>query len=506
MYICENQLNTIYSMNLTIENILLVGSLLLFVSIIVGKTSYKFGVPTLLLFLAIGMLAGSDGIGGIHFDNPKVAQFIGIVSLNFILFSGGLDTNWNAVKPILKEGIALSTLGVLFTALSLGTFVWLVTDFTIYESMLLGSIVSSTDAAAVFSILRSKSLALKTNLRPTLELESGSNDPMAYVLTIAFLTLVVHQDQSFASIIPLFFQQMILGAIAGFGFGRLSKIIINRIKLDFEGLYPVLVIALMFITFATTDFVGGNGFLAIYICAVYLGNQELIHKKTILKMYDGLAWLMQIVLFLTLGLLVYPSEVFPYMGIGLLISVFLILVARPIGVFLSLIFFKMRLRRRFYISWVGLRGAVPIVFATYPLLAGIDKAHMIFNIVFFISVTSVLIQGTTLSVVAKWLHVALPEKAKPISEIDKLIIDLPKSSLQEFEISPDSKAVNKRIVDLNFPHSAFIIMIKRNEVYLRPGGSTIIEAQDLLMVLADKQEDFSSVAACLDNRITTLKV
>lgn len=242
-------------MNITIENILLVGSLLLFISVIAGKTSYKFGVPTLILFLAIGMLAGSDGIGGIHFDDPKIAQLIGIISLNFILFSGGLDTNWNSIKPVLKEGLVLSTLGVLLTALSLGTFVYYITDFTIYESMLLGSIVSSTDAAAVFSILRSKSLALKTNLRPTLELESGSNDPMAYVLTIAFLTLVINQDKSIYSIIPLFFQQMILGGIAGFGFGVLSKFIINKIKLDFEGLYPVLSIALMFITFSATDFI-----------------------------------------------------------------------------------------------------------------------------------------------------------------------------------------------------------------------------------------------------------
>lgn len=484
-------------MNLTIENILLVGSLLLLVSIIAGKTSYKFGVPTLLLFLAIGMLAGSDGIGGIHFNDPKIAQFIGIVSLNFILFSGGLDTNWTAVKPILREGLVLSTVGVLLTAVSLGAFVWVVTDFTIYESMLLGSIVSSTDAAAVFSILRSKSLALKTNLRPTLELESGSNDPMAYVLTISFLTLVVNQDQSLVSIIPIFFQQMVLGGIAGFAFGKLSKIIINRIKLDFEGLYPVLVIALMFITFSATDFVGGNGFLAIYICAVYLGNQDLIHKKTILRMFDGLAWLMQIVLFLTLGLLVFPSQIIPYLGIGMLISLFLIIVARPVSVFLSLMFFKMKLRRRFYISWVGLRGAVPIVFATYPLLAGVEKANMIFNIVFFISVTSVLIQGTTLSIVAKWLHVALPEKVKKITEMDKFILELPKSSLREFEILPDFHAVNKRIVDLNFPKSAFIVMIKRNGAYIRPSGSTELEANDILMVLADSMGDFDKVESCL---------
>lgn len=485
-------------MNLTIENILLVGSLLLFVSIIVGKTSFKFGVPTLLLFLAVGMLAGSDGIGGIQFDNPQIAQFIGIVALNFILFSGGLDTNWTSVKPILRQGLILSTLGVLLTALLLGSFVWYVTDFNFYESMLLGSIVSSTDAAAVFSILRSKSLALKANLRPILELESGSNDPMAYVLTIGFLTLVINRDQNILSLLPLFFNQMILGGIAGFSFGKLSKFIINKINIDFEGLYPVLVITLMFITFSATDFLGGNGFLAIYICAVYLGNQDLIHKKTIFKMYDGLAWLMQIVLFLTLGLLVFPTKVFPYIGIGFLISLFLIVVARPVSVFLSLMFFKMNMRLRFYISWVGLRGAVPIVFATYPLLAGIDKANMIFNIVFFISVTSVVIQGTTLSVVAKLLNVALPVRAKRLSEIEKFISDIPKSSLQEFEILPDFSSVNKRIIDLNFPKSTFIVMIKRNGKYIRPGGSTIIEAKDTLMVLADKPEHFIEVAHCIN--------
>ncbi|MGO3707040.1 MAG: potassium/proton antiporter [Mesonia hippocampi] len=486
-------------MDLTTENILLIGSLLLLISIIVGKTSYKFGIPTLLLFLVIGMLAGSDGIIGINFDDPKLAQFIGVVSLNFILFSGGLDTSWTSIKPILKEGLALSTIGVLLTALTLGVFVWYVTDFTIYESLLLGSIVSSTDAAAVFSILRSKNLSLRENLRPTLELESGSNDPMAYVLTIAFLTLVVNQDQSVASVIPMFFLQMILGGIAGFGFGKLSKLIINNIKLGFDGLYPVLAIALMFITFSATDFIGGNGFLAIYICAVYLGNQDLIHKSNILKMFDGLAWLMQIVLFLTLGLLVFPSQIIPYMGIGMLISLFLIVIARPVSVFISLMFFKMKLRRKLYISWVGLSGAVPIVFATYPLLAGIEKASIIFNIVFFISVTSILIQGTTLSLFAKWLNVALPEEDKKINEIDQLILNLPKSSLKEFEISSTCTVAGKRIVDINFPKSAFIVMIKRGNEYIRPGGSTLIKENDILMVIADHQDDFTDVNHCLTN-------
>lgn len=253
----------------------------------------------------------------------------------------------------------------------------------------------------------------------------------------------------------------------------------------------------MFITFSATDFVGGNGFLAIYICAVYLGNQDLIHKKTILKMFDGLAWLMQIVLFLILGLLVFPSQIIPYMGIGLLISMFLIVVARPIGVFMSLMFFKMKLKRRFYISWVGLRGAVPIVFATYPLLAGIDKANMIFNVVFFISVTSILIQGTTLSIIAKWLNVGLPETQKKLSATDLLLAENPRAEMKELLITPNCAAVDKNIVELGFPKNAIIAMIKRENASIIPNGLTTIKAQDTLIVLADRPKIFEEVNTVL---------
>lgn len=484
-------------MNVTSENILLIGSILLFVSIVAGKTSYKFGVPTLLFFLAVGMLAGSEGIGGIYFDDPEIAQFIGVVSLNFILFSGGLDTSWAFVRPILWQGIVLSTAGVFITAMTLGLFVWAITDFSLYEGLLLGAIVSSTDAAAVFSMLRSKNLALKSNLRPTLELESGSNDPMAYVLTIVFLGLVINPEQGLISAVPLFLKQMILGAAAGFAFGKLSVYVINKIQLDFEGLYPVLVIALMFATFSATDFIGGNGFLSIYLCAVYVGNQELIHKKTILKMFDGLAWLMQIVLFLTLGLLVFPSHIVPVLGVGILISLFLIFVARPVSVFLSLVPFQMKNRRRWYISWVGLRGAVPIVFATYPLLAGIEKADMIFNIVFCISLTSLLIQGTTLPIVAKWLHVALPAKAKMQAPIDIFLSESAKTSMEEFIIPEEAYAVGKKIVELNFPVSSIIAVIKRNDKYITPSGSTAIEANDTLLILSNNPQSMDSVRECL---------
>ncbi|HSP41128.1 MAG TPA: potassium/proton antiporter [Gillisia sp.] len=485
-------------MEITTENILLIGSLLLLISIFAGKTSYKFGVPTLVLFLLIGVLAGSEGIGRINFNDPQLAQFIGIVALNFILFSGGLDTSWKSIKPVMWQGISLSTLGVLITALSVGVFVTLITDFTIYEGLLLGAIVSSTDAAAVFSILRSKNLGLKSKLRPTLELESGSNDPMAYFLTIAFLGLVINQDLSIYSIIPLFLKQIIIGTILGLGFGKLSKIIINRIKLDFDGLYPVLAFALMFISFSATDFLGGNGFLAVYLSAVYLGNHDIIHKRTIMKMFDGIAWLMQIVLFLTLGLLVFPSHILPVLGIGIFVSAFLILIARPLSVFISLMFFKMKMRRRLYISWVGLRGAVPIVFATYPLLAGIDKADMIFNIVFFVSLSSVLIQGTTLSLVAKWLHVALPSKVKPRSPVDAFLNDGVKSLIREIIIPEDNHIVGKRIVDLHIPKRAIIAMISRDDKFITPTGSTEIQPHDMLVVLTEDMQSLTEVYESLN--------
>lgn len=488
-------------MNLTTENILLVGSILLFVSLFVGKTSFKFGIPVLVLFLAIGMLAGSEGIGGINFDDPKMAQFIGIIALNFILFSGGLDTDWQSVRPVLWQGVSLSTLGVLITAISVGLFVWWITDFTLYEGLLLGSIVSSTDSAAVFSILRSKSLKLKGHLRPTLELESGSNDPMAYVLTIVFTGFVINQDSGLLSTIPVLFKQIVIGGTLGYAFGKMGKFLINNIQLDYEGLYIVLIIAIMFFSFSATDFVGGNGFLAVYLCAIYLGNQDILHKKKFLKSFDSFAWLMQIILFLTLGLLVFPSHIIPFIGIGLMISLFLIVIARPIGVFLSLIFFKLETKSRWFISWVGLRGAVPIVFATYPLIAGAEKSHMIFNVVFFISLTSVLIQGSTLAAVAKWLKLTV---AEPAGKTVEKAMDLPdeiKDLLTQITLTPGSKSIEKPIVELGLPKTTLIAIIERNNSFFTPSGSTVLKEGDKLTILSDNKEDLLQACIRLDTEI-----
>jgi len=472
-------------MLLDAQNILLLGSILLFISIVASKTSFRLGIPTLILFLGIGILAGSEGPGGIYFDDPKTAQFLGILALSFILFSGGLDTKWESIKPVIWQGIMLSTFGVVLTAASVGIFVHLVFNFSIEEGLLLGAIVSSTDAAAVFSILRTKSLGLKGNLRPLLELESGSNDPMAIFLTISLTYLIANKDFSVVSIAPMFFQQMIIGALFGYGIGRLMIWIVNKIKLDVEGLYPVLIMALVTFTYSFTDFVGGNGFLAVYLSGLVLGNSNFIHKKSLIKFYDGIAWLMQIVMFLALGLLVYPSKVFPLVGIGLLISFFLIFIARPIAVFISLLFFKLNFRKKLMISWVGLKGAVPIVLATFPLIANLEYAETIFNLVFFISATSILIQGTTLPIVAKWLKVSVPEKIRRKFPIDLELSDGMKSELVEYDLDSSCPCIGKSIVEIGFPKAALIVLINRKGKYITPNGATIIEENDHLLVMAD---------------------
>lgn len=463
--------------------------MLLFASILASKTSYKFGIPALILFLIIGMLAGSEGPGGIYFYEPEISQFLGIVALTFILFSGGLDTKWESIKPVLRNGIALSTVGVLLTAILVGWFTMQVLGCSLLEGLLLGAIVSSTDAAAVFSILRSRNIGLKGTLRPLLEFESGSNDPMAYFLTVSLVYLLTHQEAPMITLVPQFFKAMTLGGVCGYGLGKLMTEVVNRIRLDVEGLYPVLVMSMIFFTFSFTDFIGGNGFLAVYISAIMLGNSRFIHKRSLMKFYDGMAWLMQIVMFLTLGLLVFPSQIVPVVAPGLLISLFLILIARPVSVFVSLVFAKdLNFRKKFFISWVGLRGAVPIVFATYPLIANIAMASTIFNLVFFISVSSVLLQGATLSLVANWLRVNVPGKIKRKFPLDIELSENDQSELIELDIPVDSPAIGKQVFQLQLPKSTLIVLIHRDDKYITANGQTQIMGGDHLLVMAESKE------------------
>jgi len=483
-------------MNITADNIVLIGSILLFVSLLASRTT-KYGVPTLLLFLLVGMLAGSEGIGGIYFDDPKIAKFIGAIALSFILFSGGLETKLADIKPVIKQGLLLSTLGVIITCVTIGLITSFIAGFSILEGLLLGAIVSSTDAAAVFSILRSKSIGLKGNLRPLLEFESGSNDPMAYFLTIVFTYLISNQDASYVDLIPMFFKQMILGAGVGYFMGIAMHRIINWIKLEFEGLYSVLLITLALFVYAFTDFIGGNPFLAIYIAACVLGNRDFIHKKSLTKHFDGQAWMMQIIMFVTLGLLAFPKQIIPYIGIGILISLILIFIARPLSVFISLIGFKLDSRKKIFISWVGLRGAVPIILATYPLTAGVGRASEIFNLVFFISVTSVLIQGTSLPLVAKWLKLTVPVKLKKKSTLDLELAWKTKSLYTTVTIESGFHCVGKSIVELGLPNSIIIALIERNNKFFISDGSTKLLKGDVLYIMADGEESLTSLSSCL---------
>jgi potassium/hydrogen antiporter len=394
------------------EEWLLVSSVLLLLSILAWKVSSRLGIPALLFFLGIGMLAGSDGPGGIYFDNAQVAQSVGVVALAFILFAGGLNTQWSVVRPALGGALALSTIGVLLTAVVVAVFALMLLHFSFPEGLLLGAIVSATDAAAVFSVLGARKLQLTGKLLPLLELESGMNDPMAVFLTIGLTRLLTNPQESVFAVLVLFVQQMGVGAICGLLLGGGTILLISRLKLDVEGLYPVLAIALVLLTYGLTATLGGSGFLAVYLVGLLLGNSSVQRVDRLTHFHDGLAWLMQIGMFLVLGLLVFPSRLPAIMVSGLLITGVAVFLARPVSVFIVLLPVKMSLREKLFVSWVGLRGAVPIVLATFPLLAGLPNASFLFDLVFFVVLASVLLQGMSVPLVAKWLAVvATPSNA-----------------------------------------------------------------------------------------------
>jgi cell volume regulation protein A len=411
------QTNPVY-MHVTTENVLLIGSVLLFLSILAGKAGYRFGIPVLLLFLGVGMIFGSDGVG-IEFNSPYIAQFTGLAALSVILFSGGLDTNIKDIKPVLLPGLLLSSVGVLITTLVTGVIIYFATNiyfnslaFSLSESFLFGAIISSTDSASVFSILRSKGISLKRNVRPLLELESGSNDPMAFMLTIVFLEMTMNPEVSALTFVFKVIRQFIVGGLSGFLFAKATLFFIRRVDFENKSLYHILLLSSLFFIFSFTDLIGGNGFLAVYLAGLVIGNSKSDCDQSVITFFDGIAWLAQLIMFLTLGLLVNPSELISLevAGMGLLVSVVTIFISRPYSVFITLMPFKtIDSKMRDYISWVGLKGAVPIVFATYPLIAGQINAGVMFNIVFFITIVSLLIQGTTVNIAAERLGIKLKQ-------------------------------------------------------------------------------------------------
>jgi cell volume regulation protein A len=473
---------------ISIESLLVAAASLLLVSIVASRISGRLGVPALLLFLVIGMLAGSEGIGGIEFDDPFLAQLLAVMAFTLILYSGGFDTEISDIRPVWREGIILATFGVLVTCLILGGAVYLLLDLEPLEALLLGAIVSSTDAATVFAVLRSKSVGLRGNLKPLLELESGSNDPMAIFLTVSLIHLIQHPESSIIQLIPMFIQQMALGAILGVAMGYAIAWTINHLRLQYDGLYPVVTIAFALLAYGLTSAIGGNGFLAVYIAGLMSSKLNFIHKRSLKQFHDGIAWLCQIVLFLTLGLLVFPSELLQVTGRALLLSVALALVARPLAVFISIIWTKYSLREKTFISWVGLRGAAPIILATFPLLAGLEEADLMFNIVFFIVLTSVLIQGASLPIVARWLHVDAPLQQKRQYPLEFHPSEGLKSELLEVTVPKGSKVAGKRVLEVGFPEASLLVLLGRDNDFMIPSGSTTLLEDDHVLILADKTD------------------
>lgn len=474
------------------ELVILAIAILLLLGVMASKASYKLGIPALLLFLVIGMLAGSEGFGGIEFDDPQAAQTLGIVALAYILFAGGLDTRWRSIRPVLGAAAALASVGVILTALIVGLAAFWLFDPSLMEALLFGAIVSSTDAAAVFMVLRSKALHLRGRLKPLLELESASNDPMAVLLTIGLIDLLMQPDTAWFNLVSFFALQVLVGGAIGVGVGRLLAFVLNRLHLEYEGLYPVVTLSAVLLTYGATAALGGSGFLAVYLVGLVVGKYDFVHKRSLIRFHDGIAWLMQIAMFLVLGLLVFPSRLLPVAAMALALSLVLIFIARPVAVFLTLLFYKMPLNEKGFISWVGLKGAVPIVLATFPLIEGVPQADLIFNIVFFAVLTSVLIQGTTISLAARLLRVEeKPEPAVPTPEPDIAweppSVSAPASRQQEIHLPTNSPAAGKQIVEVGFPSNALVIALQRDDRTMVPTGSTTLLPGDrLVMVIEDE--------------------
>ena len=480
------------------EHFLLIGAILLFVAVLAGKVAYRFNAPALLLFLTVGLFFGYDFI---EFKSPELTQFVGMISLCIILFSGGMDTKFSEIRPVLPEGITLATAGVLTTALLLGGFVFLIaplfridTALSFPLALLLASTISSTDSASVFSILRTRRQGLKENLRPLLELESGSNDPMAYILVILLIQMLGGEGEqiSISGALLMFVVQMTLGILAGYLFGRASVWVMNKININNASLYSVLLLACVFFTFSFTSIINGNGYLAVYITGLMVGNNKMANKRTVVTFFDGITWLFQIIMFLMLGLLVDLRAVLQPNVLLLAISAgaFLMFVARPLATMICLApFRKLSRKARGYISWVGLRGAVPIIFATYPLVEKIPAAELIFNVVFVMTIMSLIVQGTTVSSMANLFGLAYTEKE---SKFGDALQDKMKSAFTEIAVTEQMLSGGNTLNKVSLPDNTLVVMVCRDGDYFVPKGGAELQLGDKLLILSDRNDELEA--------------
>ncbi len=466
---------------------ILLSALLLIIGVLTTKFSSRLGVPALILFILVGMITGSDGLGFIHFDNPQMAQLIGIFALIIILFEGGLQTKWSTVKPVAKPALSLATFGVIFTTVIVAVAAKLILGVTWLESFLFGAIVGSTDAAAVFAVLKGQNI--RERLGATLEAESGSNDPMAMFLTISIIQLILIDNPSYWLFVGSFFWQMGIGLIIGLLLGKLATLAINRINLDSSGLYPVFALAFALLIYSLTDIVGASGLLAVYVAALVIGNSDLTYRQSIFRFNEGFAWMAQILMFTILGLLVFPSQLMTLDVIikGLLLSIILVVVARPIAVFLTTLKMGFKFKEKVFLSWAGLRGAVPIVLATFPMLAGLENSQLFFNVVFFVVLISALVQGSTISMFAEKLGLTGPKKAERPHTLELVSIGKANAEIIEFEVSKESDITNKPLAEISFPKDVLINAIIRSNELITPYGETEIKVGDILYILVGRR-------------------
>lgn len=467
-------------MTFTVDTAIFVLSVLLIIGVVTTKFSSRLGLPSLVLFIGVGMLASQY----IYFDNAKITQLVGILALIVILFEGGMQTKWKSMKNVLPAAASLATIGVLLTTVGIGVVAKFVLGLSWLEGMLFGAIVGSTDAAAVFAVLGNKNI--KPHITSTLEAESGTNDPMAVFLTVTFISLIQAEAGSFFSLVASFFWQMGIGLVVGLVLGKLTLWSINKINLDSSGLYPVLAMGFAIFTYAFTTSIGASGLLAVYVMAVLVGNSDLTYRHSIFRFNEGFAWMMQICMFILLGLLVFPNQLREVIWQGLLLALILMFVARPIGVYISLWFSQFKPKEKLFISWAGLRGAVPIVLATYPLLAGIDNAELLFNVVFFVVLLSALFQGATLTPFAEKLNLVGEAAISVPHSLELVSMGKTNTEIIEIVIDPDSVIDGKELKHVELPTDTLITAVIRGERVITPRGDTVIRGGDVLYVLVSK--------------------
>ncbi len=464
--------------------LMIICGLVLLICITSSKVLYKFGVPMLLIFIILGMLFGSDGVVGIYFDNYELTRELCSFGLVFIMFYGGFGTNWKEAKPVARESILMSTFGVIITSGLTGLFCYFVLKTSLLEGLLIGSIVGSTDAASVFSILRSQKLNLKGEIASILEVESGSNDPIAYMLTLIVLTLM--NNGGISSIVPTVIGQIIFGILIGVILSKLTVYIMRNANFEVDGFYTIFITAIAILSYALSEWVGGNGYLSVYIAGIIIGNSKIPHKRSLVHFFDGVSWIMQIMLFFVLGLLAFPSELPSVIGSSILISIFMIIIARPIATFGVLSWFKIPFKQQLFVSWVGLRGAASIVFAIYAITSGIPLENDIFHIIFFIALLSVAIQGTLIPKVARKLD--LVDDTKTVLKTFTDYQEDRSTTLIEYNVDSKSSWKEKTIMEADIPEEILIVMIKRDSEIIVPKGSTLINQGDILVLSGNNIE------------------